>query len=276
MPDVIQLLTSDDLPDCLTLARDRDWPAEEYKWRLLFDVGTVYGLRDEAGELAGVTVLTRHGDGLAAISMVLVAARYGRQGLGRRLMTHVLAEAGDATVFLNATEQGRPLYEKLGFVSVGTTRTHLGDFVPDGAPAGSRPARPEDLPAIRRLDAEVNGADRTPLLDRLPAFTEQLRVIERDGVLTGYAGAWRNVDNVLVGPVIADGLDDARTLLADVCATVSGPVRLDLDDQHPELSAWAAGRGVTPCSSTEVMVHDGRPLPGDRRRWFVPLMQALG
>jgi hypothetical protein len=45
-------------------------------------------------------------------------------------MAHALAEAGDATVFLNATESGRPLYQKLGFVSVGTTYTHVGRFEP--------------------------------------------------------------------------------------------------------------------------------------------------
>ncbi len=29
-------------------------------------------------------------------------------------------------------------------------------------------------------------------------------------------------------------------------------------------------------NSTTVMVHGGPPLPGDRSRWFIPLMQALG
>jgi hypothetical protein len=45
-------------------------------------------------------------------------------------------------------------------------------------------------------------------MDRLPVFAEQLRFIERQGLITGYAGAW--------------------------------------------------------------------PLPGNRSRWFIPLMQALG
>ncbi|MGE5286056.1 MAG: hypothetical protein ACM3ML_02410 [Micromonosporaceae bacterium] len=34
--------------------------------------------------------------------------------------------------------------------------------------------------------------------------------------------------------------------------------------------------GATLRNSTAVMVHGGRPLPGDRTRWFIPLMQALG
>jgi GNAT superfamily N-acetyltransferase len=274
-PD-IERLTLDDLPDCLALAADRAWPTEAHKWRLLLEVGTAYGLRDEAGELVGTTILTRYQADLAAISMVLVAARHGRRGLGGRLMTHALAEAGDATVFLNATAYGRPLYERLGFVPAGMTQVHAGDFTPPNAPAGSRPAEPADLPAIRVLDAQVNGADRTHLVDRLPGFAEQLRVIERDGAITGYAGAWRNVDNVVIGPVIAGTAADATTLIADLAGGVDEPVRLDVDGRHPHLRAWATRHGLVPGFESTVMVHGGRPLPGDRDRWYVPVMQALG
>lgn len=281
----IHRLTSDDVPDCLALAADREWLPEERKWRLLFAVGSVYGVRDEAGDLAGAVVLTRYGTQLAVIGMLLVAARYGRRGLGRAMMTHVLAEAGDATVCLNATDNGRPLYDKLGFVPVGMTRTYVGDFGPAAGgvgPAagcfggGSRPAAPGDLPAIRELDAQVNGVDRAYLVRRLPGFAEELRVLERQGVITGYAAAWRNVDNAVIGPVIAASAADAQTLIADVAGAVAGPVRVDLDDRHPRLREWLGGHGLAPEASSAVMVHDGRPLPGDRARWFVPLMQALG
>src|SRR5450755_607872 len=113
-------------------------------------------------------------------------------------------------------------------------------------------------------------------MERLPGFAEQLRVVERHGLITGYAGAWRNVDNVIIGPVIAQSTDDAKTLMADLAGAVSGPVRLDLDDQRPQLQEWVTQHGVALRNSTVVMVHGGRPLPGDRSRWFSPLMQALG
>lgn len=96
----IQPLTSADLPGCLTLARDRGWLPEERKWRLLFDLAVVYGVRDPPGELAGVAVLTRYGTEFAVIGMMLVATRYGGRGLGRALMNRALADVGDAIVFL--------------------------------------------------------------------------------------------------------------------------------------------------------------------------------
>jgi GNAT superfamily N-acetyltransferase len=272
----VQPLTLDDLPGCLALARDRQWRPEERQWRLLFAVGTVYGLRAGDGELAGAVVLTRYGRDLAAIGMLLVAARYGGQGAGRRIMDRALAEAGDATVFLNATGSGRPLYARLGFVPVGTTHTHVGEFVPAGGAAGSRPAEQGDLPAIRELDARCHGADRARLVRFLPGFTEHLRVVERHGFVTGYAGGWRADDHVMIGPVIAGRADDAKTLVADIAGAVAGPVRLDLADRHPQLRDWAIEHGLAFQAASTVMVRDGRPLPGDRARWFAPLMQALG
>ncbi|MGA8114369.1 MAG: GNAT family N-acetyltransferase [Actinocatenispora sp.] len=277
MSDGIRPLVPEDLPDCLDLAQDRAWSREEHKWRFLFELGTVYGQRDATGRLVGTTILTRYGPDVAAISMVLVATSHGRRGLGRALMEHALAEAGEAVVFLNATEYGRPLYERLGFRAVGGTVVHVGhfDIRPSSDPV-SRPFRAADLPAVRALDAEVVGADRTRLVRRLPDFAEQVRVIERHGTITGYAGAWRNVDNVLVGPVVAATADDARTLIADTAARVDGPVRLDLDDRHPELREWATRHGVPVRGRTDVMVRGADELPGDRDRWFVPVMQALG
>ena len=304
----IQPLTSADLPGCLALARDRDWLPEERKWRLLFDLAVVYGVRDPLGELAGVTVLTRYGAEFAVIGMMLVASRYGGRGLGRTLMNHALAEVGDAIVFLHATPAGRPLYEKLGFVPAGASQTYLGGFksATPAAPAasataasasaapaasapaapapaaavptegGSRSAGPGDLMAIRRLDARANGTDRALLVRRLPGFTEQLRVTERPGGITGYAGAYRGFAYSCIGPVIAETVDDAKTLIADVAGSIAGPVRIDLGDRHPQLREWAVDRGLTPGASAALMVLGGRPLPGDRAWCFAPLMRALG
>lgn len=271
----IRRLTSADLPACLDLAGDRQWLAEEHKWRLLFEIGTVYGVRDDAGDLIATATLTRFAD-LAAVSMVLVATRYSRRGLGTRLMTHVLAEAGEAHVFLNATVYGRPLYERLGFVTVGTTSTYLGTPTRTGAPGGSRAARAADLPAIRALDARVNGVDRAALMARLPAFVERLRVVEREGVITGYAGAWRNLDTTVIGPVIASSPVDAAALIGDLRASAETVVRLDLDERCPWLHEWARERGLVLRNTADFMTHRGRALPGVRDQWFAPLTQALG
>lgn len=289
-PPVRRLTLDGDLADCLKLAVSRDWGPEDHKWRFLFTHGEVYGIDAPDGDgLAGTTILTRYGSTLAAVSMVLVAARYEGRGFGRRLMTHVIDQAGDATVTLHATDRGRPLYEKLGFRAIGTVITHVGRFTPTaGRPSGTgrvRPATEADLPALLTLDAEVFGADRAPLLRRLPHFAEHTVLAEPespDGTITGYAAGWRNIDTLVIGPVIADTPDTARQLIAAL-ARNAGPdtaVRLDLRTDRPAdtdgLHAWATAQGVLPGFPNTLMVLGDRDLPGDDRRRHTPLMVALG
>jgi GNAT superfamily N-acetyltransferase len=269
----IARLALPDLDACLELAADREWRPERRKWALMFDVGEVYGIRDPEGGLAGTVTLTRYGRRLAIVSMMLVASRHERRGLGRLLMTHVLERAGHATVFLYATSFGRSLYERLGFRSVGGVTTGVGRFTggPDG---GSRHAEPGDGGAIIALDAAAIGADRGRLLAGYLRLAEQVRVVERDGELCGYAvAAPAGDDNVVVGPVIADDLDSARTLIADVASAAAAPVRLDLDGR---LSEWARERGIAPRDEVALMVHGDRELPGARGRLVLPMTLALG
>jgi GNAT superfamily N-acetyltransferase len=268
---IVQLVPSD-LDACLELAADRGWRPERRKWALMFELGEVYGIRDPAGGLAGTVTLTRYGRGLAVVGMMLVASRHGRRGLGRRLMTHALEQAGDATVFLYATPFGRPLYERLGFRSVGGVTTGVGRFT--GGPAGgSRHAEPGDGGAILALDAAAIGADRARLVAAYLQLAEQVRVVERDGEVCGYAVAAAAVDNVVVGPVIAHDLDTARTLIADVASATDAPIRLDLDGR---LREWARERGVAPRDDVALMVHGDRELPGARDRLMLPMTLALG
>jgi GNAT superfamily N-acetyltransferase len=275
MAPVITVLSPADLPECCDLAESRGWWREERKWRLLFAVGTVYGVRDGGGRLIGTTVLTRYGRTAAAISMVLVAEDHGGQGHGRRLMQRALTDAADAVVFLNATAYGQPLYDKLGFTAVGTTYTHIGRLSPIALSGRTRPAAAADLDAIMALDTEVTGCDRAELVRRLPGFTTRLRVAEDDGGrITGYAGMWDNQGTAMAGPVVATDEDQARDLLGDCAADADGPVRMDLE--APGLRAWADQHGAELRYSTTVMVHGADQLPGDRGRWFLPVMQALG
>ncbi|MFI9386798.1 GNAT family N-acetyltransferase [Kutzneria sp. NPDC052558] len=263
----------EDLAACLDLAADRQWPRERRKWSFLLTMGEAYGLRDEH-DLAGSVVLSRFGPRLAWVGMMLVAQRWNRRGLGRALMRHAMDHAGAGTIALYATESGRPLYEALGLRVAGTVSTHRGRFLGAGSRTGlTRPFTPADLAAVQRLDAEVTGADRRRLLTGYLRFAGQVRVVTEGGAITGYAGSWRDGETVVIGPVIAARLADAKVLVTDIASTVDGPVRLDTG--HPYLAAWAVAEGLARQFEVTTMVH-GRDLPGDRSRLFTPLMQALG
>jgi GNAT superfamily N-acetyltransferase len=283
----IRRLQSDDLKRCVALSVDRGWSPDRSKWSLLLTASEAFGVDAPDGRgLAGAVVLTRWGTDLASVGMMLVAARYGRRGLGRGLMEHVLAEAGDATVTLFATDLGRPLYEKLGFLPVRRNVSFVGEFRPGrttgsgpaGAaaaddPAGLRPATEADLPAILAVDRAAFGADRAHVLTWLPGFADRITVLA-DG--SGYAAAWRNTpSSTVIGPLVAPDAERAEQLIADLAAHAHGTIRLDLDPDRPELPAWADKHGLEPVGRTLVMARGELPNRGAPDRLFTPISVAL-
>ena len=278
----IRRLTLRDLTACADLSEDRGWPREEHKWGLLLAAGRGYGIDDPDGGLVTACIVTEYGPQerpeLGAIGMVLVAERYARQGVGRRLMRQIVAGMGTTPLTLHATPYGRPLYEELGFKATGRAEMVRGHFTPRGSEpeVATRPATAEDLPAILRLDEEVFGCDRTHVITRLPAFADHLLVAEGSGRITGYAAAWPNMDTHVVGPLIADDTETAKALFASLAARTDRPLRTDIDVRHEELLAWVKEHGLAPIAFNSVMTYGISELPGDWTRRFAPLTVAAG
>jgi len=289
----VRRLRPDDLRHCVRLSVDRGWLPEKAKWSLLLEVSEVFGIDAPDGgdgtdggdgALAGAVVLTRYGPDLASVGMMLVAARYGRMGLGRALMEHLLAEAGDATVTLFATDLGKPLYDKLGFRTIRRSAAFTGPFraepavttpTADNSKMRTRPAAAADMASIIDVDKAAFGADRSRLLRRLPAFAGQLLVLETGRSIAGFAAAWQNHTSTVIGPVVAPDGAAARRLIGDLAAGIRGQVRLDLDPDRPELPAWAVRHGLQPAGLNAVMAYGDRPPPGDPARLFTPISIAL-
>lgn len=288
----VRRLTRDDLVPCADLSEDRGWPRDEHRWGLLLAAGTCFGIDDPDGKgLMATCVVTSYGPRMAAIGMLLVAGRHARQGIARQLMHQVIESTGGTPLSLYATAQGRPLYEKLGFVAVGRAERMSGHFQPPAGPGSPdadvdpgpgvspgltvRPASAGDLQAMLRLDGHAFGLDRTHLLTRLPAFADHLRVAEEGGELVGYAGLWPSSASHVVGPLVARDTATAKLLVSSLAGATDRPLRADIDARHEELLRWLGERGLGHGSATTVMTLGEQP-PGDWTQCFAPLSVATG
>ena len=283
----IRRLTRGDLISCADLCEDRGWPRDEHRWGLLLTAGTGYGIDAPDGKgLIASCVVTSYGPRLSAIGMLLVAGRYSRQGVARRLMRYVMESAGMTALSLYATVEGQSLYKELGFSSVGRAVRVSGYFrtacdapgrTSPAPTVSTRPATAADLPAMLRLDSEVFGPDRMHLLTRLPAFSDRLRVAEDADGLAGYGALWPSGNAHVVGPLIARDAATAKALVSSLAVTTDRPLRADIDARHGELLGWLASRDLKPDGpGTTVMTHGNRDLPGDWARRFAPLSVATG
>lgn len=277
----IRRLTLDDVPACLALAVKRDWAPDELKWRMILELGSGFGVDSPEGGLAGTVLVTPYGREAASIGMMVVSPSHGRQGLGRRLMEHVLEHIGPIPTLLFATVQGRPLYEKLGFIQVEEVVKHLGRLTrqpPEAAVADTqvRAMTGEDLDAVAGLDAGAFGAPRRALLQALHRVAYRALVAERGGRVVGYGLAWPNVDATMVGPLIAPEEPIARSLTAGLLRGLEGTVRMDIPPRFTGLSEWVAGFGLERHAPAPMMMLHGTRVPGRREHLHAIAAQALG
>jgi GNAT superfamily N-acetyltransferase len=213
---------------------------------------------DLDGELVGVAAGAHFGAS-GWVGGVAVAPERRRAGLGGALteavVTH-LRERQAVTVQLLATELGRPVYERLGFVAEAEYRTLAGPPAPRPAAraAGVRAGRPADRAAVLALDRLATGEDRSRLLDALwPAGG----LVAGDGDPRGFhlASPWRNG-----GATVAGDPDAGLALLEAVRRGDSGEVSVSLPaGNRAGLLALAAAGFRERFGTTRMCL--GPPLP---------------
>lgn len=121
----------------------------------------------EDGGIVGTGVGTASGSA-GWVGTIFVSPDARRRGLGRALTAEVidrLEARGCRTLILTATDQGRPIYERLGFEVQSWYVTMEADGLPSDTPRDPRvrPLAPDDLPDLVRLDRAATGEDRAHL-----------------------------------------------------------------------------------------------------------------
>lgn len=164
----------------------------------------------------------------AWIGMVLVDPQYRGKGIGTQLLKRAIRHLDDeniSTLKLDATPQGKPLYEKLGFVAeYEIERWTLRRLLADTRRSSSSDefASAALVESIRNSDREVFGADRGFLLESLHRDAPDLTLGFGDGAtLGGYALGRRGLFADHLGPWMANDGATARSLLETFLARSS-------------------------------------------------------
>jgi GNAT superfamily N-acetyltransferase len=168
----IDLLTPADLPAALRLSTLAGWNQIEQDWRRLLTLypTTCFAGR-EGDQLIATATLATYGLRTAWVGMVLVDPDHRHRGHAMAMMEQVLEHAhrqGIATLGLDASDDGRPLYLKLGFKDA----TPIHRLRREPAPLPARPSNvstPTDRDWHAMLNYEILdwAFDRTPLLNAL-------------------------------------------------------------------------------------------------------------
>lgn len=225
------------------------------------------------GEPAGTATTTCYGKDLAWIGMVLVHPNFRRRGLGNALLDHCISYLRDdkeiRCVKLDATPEGQPLYEKLGFKAEWSLKRWVGNG------GGQTENCPQDAlsDTSLKLDQGIFGADRSALLKSLEQGSMASRVLDdgsfgliRPGMKATYLGALSPA-NEASGEVIA------RELIS--CAPAD-PIFWDLPDANEYATSLAEDLDFEPKRDLLRMYLGDNTPAGDPLRMFGISEPGLG
>jgi GNAT superfamily N-acetyltransferase len=219
----IRLLFESDIPAAMRLKEAAGWNQTEKDWQRLLALepnGCFAAVKD--GRLVGTTTTTTYRNELAWIGMVLVDPHERRQGIATRLMNLAIDYLKDkvATVKLDATALGQPLYESLGFQFESVFERWSGTSNVNNA----EPSNVDAVGDLLALDRIAFGADRSQLLVKLidDACVPPVLLRAVDGTLNGYALARSGTNADYIGPVVAKDPQHVESLLDQVLSELSG------------------------------------------------------
>ncbi|MVA25470.1 GNAT family N-acetyltransferase [Agrobacterium vitis] len=225
------------------LSQQAEWPHRREDWAFVLSLSKGF-VALEGDRVVGTALATLYGDTCATINMVIVDASMRGRGLGRKLMDMALQAAEGRECRLVATQDGLPLYEKLGFVASGEIIQHQG-LAQAGAVVNS-PVSWADQDVVQELaalDAAAFGADRRNLLCTL-AETGKFAVLQNAGRISGYIALRPFGRGEVAGPVVATNEDDAKALLSFVFAARAGSfLRVDTT-VATGLAPWLTDHGL--------------------------------
>jgi GNAT superfamily N-acetyltransferase len=191
------------------------------------------------------------------------------RGLATRISQHLVEWSrarGCSTIALDASDLGRPVYERLGFETVGFTVELAGS--PGDGPQATR-EDDVDVGELVALDTAVFGADRGALLRGFAREGRQEAAVLRDGAgdVTGYLFASER----LIGPGLAPDAEGAARLVR----ALPGERRLQVPAESAHLETLLQLGLVEQRRLAHMRLGD-LTLPGQRDRLLGQLSFATG
>jgi GNAT superfamily N-acetyltransferase len=219
----LRAMTKQDIPGAQRLKQIAGWNQTERDWERFLEAGEAGCFVAELdGQVCGTATTITFENRFAWVGMVLVDPSCRGRGIGTSLLKQTIEYLDGVRIpciKLDATPQGRPLYEKLGFLPEYEIERWTLRRTAVQAAGMSEASRfsdfvPSLLEDIFKTDREVFGANRSSLLKSLhqqaPALTAG---ITSEGKLQGYTFGRKGSFADHLGPWMANDVAVGRTLL---------------------------------------------------------------
>ncbi|HDR8183333.1 TPA: GNAT family N-acetyltransferase [Bacillus thuringiensis] len=233
----VERLKEDTIGHIVALSSYIGWDYNREEIETIFNSGIVYGVWNERKELIASAAIILYGEALASIGMVIVHPDYKGKGIGKVITNSCMNSVSAQTpCMLIATDEGKHLYEKLGFRVV----SYVSKYICNSYNANHKCAENEeymmvykesDLEGIIKIDEGAFGTSRNEFLKQRIMQSEQCVVVKdtKENVV-GYGISIQTPENKIIGPVVAKNNAVAMIIVHGLARGHNGKLRMDVPE----------------------------------------------
>ncbi|NEN86607.1 GNAT family N-acetyltransferase [Paenibacillus elgii] len=281
--DILKL-SETDISGLIALSESVGWDYAEPELRTVLASGTIYGIKNNRGQIVASAAIIPYGRQLASIGLVIVHPEYRRLGLGQALIqTCITTVSPDTIIQLIATKEGEPLYEKLGFQKAARVCKLLCERYRPPSWSSVReavrfiPMTHEHIPEVIELDRRSIGADRSRFLQTRIKQAEHSFVAQApDGTIAGFGLSIQGPVHLTLGPITAPNDYTALALVDSLANGHPGKLRIDVAAEHPTFPPLLEVCGFINVAEPPVMVLHSPCLPPRNGNLYSIAAQIFG
>jgi predicted N-acetyltransferase YhbS len=236
-------------------------------------------LASHRGQPVGMVGAVNYGT-FAQVGYLAVHPGEQRKGIGLALMEFLLARLDQQNiprVFLDASEAGRPLYEKLGFTVFGETLTfqrHRNTAIRD-RPSNIQVITVRELDELAQWDSTAFGMNRKRVLQILLAYYPERAFMLRDG--TGKVAGYFLAQERRIGPWVTHRSEDAEILLqVALSLPYKEPVSIVIPAENEDGMKLLRHYGFKQVRTNHHMGTGQGESPGQRKKIYAQTNLAIG
>lgn len=279
----VERLREEKTGNIVSLSSYIGWDYNREEIETIFNVGIVYGVWNEREELIASAAIILYGEKLASIGMVIVHPDYKGRGIGK-IITEACVKSVSAhtPIMLIATDEGKPLYEKLGFRAV----SYVSKYICNSYNANHKCAENEeymmvykesDLEEIIKIDKGAFGTSRNEFLKQRIMQSEQCVVVKdtKENVV-GYGISIQTPENKIIGPVVAKNNAMAMRIVHDLARGHNGKLRMDVPEGKNDFMKELEIAGFKKVNTPPIMIKNSNRLLKRNSELYSIAAQILG
>jgi ribosomal protein S18 acetylase RimI-like enzyme len=283
---ILELVQFDkcDIPGLIELSASVGWDYDEKEILTVLSSGKIFGHKNAEGKIVSSSAIIPYDTFLASIGMVIVNKEFRGLGLGKEATKKCIESVSkDTSIMLIATEEGKKLYERMGFITVDCVHK----YICDNYKATTKPlnnggfkieeSRKVDFTEILKLDEEAFGDRRSHfLLNRIKQAEECLVIKDNNGTIVGYGLSILGPVNLILGPIVASDYQTASFLIDRLSSKHQGKLRIDVPSGNQDFMLFLEKSGFVNASQPPIMVINSVMMPSRNNTLFGIAAQIFG